>query len=242
MNAIEKISGINLYDLGQPEFWVAVLSIILIDLVLSGDNAIMIAMACRNLAPKQQMQGIIWGTAGAIFLRLTFASLAVFIMRVPFIQFIGGLVLIWIAIKLVKEEKNNIKVDSPKRLWAAVRTIIIADAVMSLDNILALAGASHGKPGLLWFGLAVSIPLVVYGSRILIRIMNKAPWLNIAGAAVIGWTAGQMIIEDPTIYNLLKNLQFTFLIDTKIVALLCTVSVIIGGLKFRANKTHSDVR
>lgn len=240
-NLIHQISGIGLNDLSQPVFWMSILSIILIDLVLSGDNAIIIALACKNLHPNQQTKGILWGSGAAVFLRIIFASTAIYLLKIPLLEATGGLVLLWVAIKLVSQEKEScVEVNAPQRLWTAVKTIVIADAVMSLDNILALAGASHGKPGLLWFGLVISIPLVVYGSKILLLIMDKIPWLNILGAAVIGWIAGQMLIHDPGVQEYLTRFSnLPLLLDGKLIGVLCAIGVVFGGfrLKKRLNKT-----
>ncbi|NPV91420.1 MAG: TerC family protein [Firmicutes bacterium] len=197
---MEHIGGVTLADLGTSIFWVGVLSIILIDLVLSGDNAVLIALACRNLPPKLQKKGIMFGMAGAVGLRVLLASVMVYLLEIPFLKAAGGLLLAWIAVKLVlQEEEGGQDVEAPEKLWAAVKTIIIADAVMSTDNILAVAGAAQGKAALLWFGLVVSIPLVVFGSQILVVLMNRFPWIIALGAAVLGWTSGHMIITDTRI-------------------------------------------
>jgi len=201
---VEHIGGITLHDLSSTAFWFGVFSIIIIDLVLSGDNAVLIALACRNLPKSLQTKGIVYGTVGAIVLRVTFATIMVYLLKIPFLKAIGGLLLVWIAVKLViQEEEESDEVDAPEKLWAAVKTIIIADAIMSLDNIVAVAGAAQGKAALLWFGLAVSIPLVVYGSRILLILMERMPWIITIGAAILGWTAGHMIYGDERIIGYL---------------------------------------
>jgi len=232
---LEHIGGITLADLSTPVFWFSVLSIILIDLVLSGDNAVLIALACRNLPPKLQSKGIMFGTMGAIWLRVLLATMMVYLLSVPFIKAIGGLLLVWIAIKLlIQEKEDNQDIDAPDRLWAAVKTIIIADAVMSLDNIIAIAGASQGKPALLWFGLLVSIPLVVFGSRILVVLMNKFPWIISLGAGILGWTAGHMIITDGRIDKYLGTiLHSPYFLNGYLIPLIGGAGVIAFGIIFK---------
>ena len=216
---MEHIGGVALHDLSQPVFWFAVLSIILIDLVLSGDNAVIIALACRNLPSRLRRKGIIFGVLGAVGLRVLLATVMVYLLRIPFLKTAGGALLVWIACRLVqpgKEEEREI--EAPERLWAAVKTIIVADALMSLDNIIAIAGASYGKPALLWFGLALSIPLVVFGSQILLVLMDRFPWIILAGGAVLGWAAGHMMITDEKAVKFLLELSPWFGSHTAVTA------------------------
>ncbi|WP_335699243.1 TerC family protein [Neobacillus drentensis] len=173
------------------------LKIILINIVLSGDNAVVIAMASRNVPKKQQKKAIFWGTFGAIILRLLFAIAIVYLLDVPFVTFIGGLLLVYIAIKLLigDDEENSREGDSS--FISAVKTIIIADAVMSLDNVLAIAGAVEGNLVGIMIGIIVSIPIVVFGSQLILKAMDKYPIISYAGAGILAWTAGEMIVGEP---------------------------------------------
>ena len=194
-------------DLTSSVFWVAVGQIILIDIVLSGDNAVVIALACRNLTPEQRKTGIFWGVAGAIGLRVVLTVFAALVMNLPWLKLVGGLLLIWIAVKLMlPEEEEGHDIQASAHLWGAVKTIIVADFVMSLDNVIAVAGAAHGSLALLLFGLAVSIPLIVWSSQLILRWMERWPWIVLLGAALLGYVAGQMIFTDPGVIGLLPPL------------------------------------
>lgn len=191
-------------DFFRPEFFSAVLSIVLMDLVLGGDNAIVIGMAARNLPAQAQKKVILIGTGGAIIIRSLATIVAVYLLKVPGLMLTGGLLLVWMAYKLLvenKEENTNVKPAST--FWGAVRTIIIADAVMGLDNVLAVAGASYGSPLLVFFGLLISIPIVVWGSTLVIIAINRFPIIIPIGAAVIVHTAVTMIIGEPFIKNVI---------------------------------------
>jgi YjbE family integral membrane protein len=181
------------------------LKIILINIVLSGDNAVVIAMASRNVPKKQQKKAIFWGTFGAIFLRLIFAVAIIYLLNIPFVTFIGGLLLVYIAIKLlIGEEEGNLR-EGGSSLVSAVKTIIIADAVMSLDNVLAIAGAVEGNLAGIMIGVIVSIPIVVFGSQIILKAMERYPAISYAGAGILAWTAGEMIIGEPKFEPLLTR-------------------------------------
>ena len=185
----------------DPGFWLAVLQIIWIDLLLSGDNAVVIALACRQLPPQQRVWGIALGTLVAIGLRVIFTGLVTTLMAMPFVKLIGGLLLIWIAIKLLggEEENDGANIEPVNNLWHAVKIIAIADAVMSLDNVIAIAMASRGNYALLMFGLAVSIPLIMAGAAIVMALLERFPIIVWAGAALLGWIAGEIIAKDPLI-------------------------------------------
>jgi YjbE family integral membrane protein len=185
----------------DPAFWLAVLQIIWIDLLLSGDNAVVIALACRQLPPQQRAWGIALGTLVAIGLRIVFTGLVTTLMTMPYVKLIGGLLLIWIAIKLLGGEENNGdgEVECSTNLWQAVKIIAIADAVMSLDNVIAIAMAARGSYALLMFGLAVSIPLIMAGAAIVMALLERFPIIVWAGAALLGWIAGEIITKDPLI-------------------------------------------
>ena len=185
----------------DPGFWVAVLQIIWIDILLSGDNAVVIALACRQLPPHQRVWGIAVGTLVAIGLRIVFTGLVTTLMTMPYLKLIGGVLLIWIAIKLLggEDESDDDNVKPVANLWHAVRIIVIADAVMSLDNVIAIAMAAHGNYALLMFGLAVSIPLIMAGAAIVISLLERFPIIVWGGAALLGWIAGEIIAKDPLI-------------------------------------------
>jgi YjbE family integral membrane protein len=185
----------------DPGFWLAVIQIIWIDLLLSGDNAVVIALACRKLPPRQRAWGIALGTLVAIGLRVIFTGLITTLMTMAYVKLIGGLLLLWIAIKLLggEEESANDNIESVNNLWHAVRIIAIADAVMSLDNVIAIAMAARGNYALLMFGLAVSIPLIMVGAAIVMSLLERFPIIVWAGAALLGWIAGEIIAKDPLI-------------------------------------------
>ena len=194
-------------DLTSSLFWIAVGQIILIDIVLSGDNAVVIALACRNLTPEQRKTGIFWGVAGAIGLRVVLTVFAAMVMGLPWLKLVGGLLLIWIAVKLMlPEEDEGHDIQASSHLWGAVKTIIVADFVMSLDNVIAVAGAAHGSLALLLFGLAVSIPLIVWSSQLILHWMERWPVIILLGAGLLGYVAGQMIFTDPGVLGLLPEL------------------------------------
>lgn len=181
----------------DPEFWLRVLGIIVIDLTLAGDNALVIALAVRNLPKRQQFLGRIWGTGGAVGLRLAFIAVATLLLRIPFLQLVGGLLLFWIAFKLVRhEESSEGHVRQGGSLREAVWIIIVADAIMSLDNVLAVAAASDGDMTLVVFGIALSIPIVIWGSGILATLMNRFVWIIWLGGGILGYFAGAMILKD----------------------------------------------
>jgi YjbE family integral membrane protein len=183
--------------MSSPQFWLAALQIIYINILLSGDNAVVIALACRDLPPAQRRWGIIWGAAGAIVLRIVLTIFAVTLLTLPWLKIVGGVLLVWIGIKLiVGEEDGDQQVQASDRLWSAVRTVIVADLVMSVDNVLGVAAAAKGSVPLLVFGLVVSIPLVVAGSQVILKLIERFPLIIMAGGGLLGWIAGKMIVED----------------------------------------------
>jgi YjbE family integral membrane protein len=180
------------------DFWVGVLKIVLIDLALAGDNALVIALAVRTLPPRQQLMGRIWGTAGAVGLRLLFIFIVTYLLGVPLLQLVGGLLLVWIALKLVlqSEAHEGDSVKAGTTLLGAIWIIIVADVIMSLDNVIGVAGAAEGDMTLVVFGIGLSIPIVVWGSGILARLMNRYPWIILVAGGVLGEVAGKMILHD----------------------------------------------
>jgi YjbE family integral membrane protein len=182
-----------------PQTWLAAAQIIYINILLSGDNAVVIALACRDLPPTQKRWGVIWGAAGAIVLRIVLTIFAVSLLELPWLKIVGGVLLIWIGIKLISEEEgqgDEQSVQASNRLWSAVRTVIIADLVMSVDNVLGVAAAAKGSVPLLVFGLLVSIPLVIAGSQIILKLIERFPIIILVGGALLGWIAGKMLVED----------------------------------------------
>src|SRR5487761_2706011 len=183
-------------DIVTPQFWVAALEIIVINILLSGDNAVVIALACRNLPPKQRRWGIFWGAIGAIV--LTF--FAVSLLKLPWLKIVGGVALVWIGIKLItQEDDEGVDVKASEQLLAAVWTVIVADVVMSIDNVLGVAAAAKGSLLLLVFGLVVSIPLIIAGAQLVMKAIERYPVLIVAGGGLLGFIAGELIIDDTAI-------------------------------------------
>ncbi|TFY97907.1 TerC family protein [Ramlibacter rhizophilus] len=187
----------------SPAFWVAVGQIILIDILLGGDNAVVIALACRGLPPAQRKMGIIYGTAGAIILRVILIAFALALLAVPYLKLVGAVLLVWIGVKLLvpQDEDSHANISPSDKLWGAVKTVIVADLVMSVDNVLAIAGAAESagnhQMGLVIFGLLVSIPIIVAGSQIVLKLMDRFPIIITLGGMLLGWIAGQMAYTDP---------------------------------------------
>ncbi len=186
-------------DFSSSLFWIAVLQIIAIDIMLGGDNAVVIALACRKLPPAQRNKGIFWGVIGAIGLRVVMIFFALQLLALPYLKIVGALLLLWIGIKLLlpEHDEEHSNIDGGTTLMAAIKTIIVADAVMSLDNVIAVAGASHGSMVLVTFGILVSIPIVVWGSKLVLTLMDRFPIVITLGAALLGWIAGGMLLTDP---------------------------------------------
>jgi len=180
-----------------PQFYVAVLQIVIIDILLGGDNAVVIALACRRLPVKQRNQGIFWGVFGAVALRVILIFFALQILALPFLKIVGGLLLLWIGVKLLLPEKDDhTDIKGGDTLWAAIKTIVIADAAMSLDNVIAVAGAAHGDMLLVVFGIAISIPIIVWGSKLVLALMERFPIVITLGGGLLGWIAGGMMVTD----------------------------------------------
>jgi YjbE family integral membrane protein len=185
-------------DFGSPQFWLAVLQIVAIDVVLGGDNAVVIGLACRRLPERQRKLGILWGMVGAIGLRVVLILFAVTLLAVPYLKLIGAALLLWIGIKLLlpEEGEGGHDIEAGTTLAAAVKTIIVADAVMSLDNVIAIAGAAGDSKFLVVFGLLLSIPIIMLGSQLVIKLMDRFPFVIVAGGALLGWIAGGMAVTD----------------------------------------------
>jgi len=190
-------------------FWVTLAQITMINILLSGDNAVVIALASRSLPPKQQKQAILFGSFGAIILRVILTFFAVYLLELPFLKIVGALLLIWIGIKMLIPESGDHELDAHDGLWAAVKTIIIADFVMSLDNVLGVAAAAKGNVPLLVIGLAISIPLIIYGSTLILKLMNRFSFIVTAGGGLLGWVAGEMLVSDPAVSDMI-NMQLAW--------------------------------
>ncbi len=187
-------------------FWLAVGQIIMIDILLGGDNAVVIALACRQLPAHQRTKGILWGTAGAIVLRVILIAFALTLLGIPFLKLVGALLLVWIGVKLLvpEDEGEHDNIKASDKLWGAVKTVIIADLVMSIDNVIAIAGAAQGagekhQLPLVIFGLLVSIPIIVWGSQLVLKLMDRFPMIITLGGMLLGWIAGTMAHTDPGI-------------------------------------------
>lgn len=206
----------------------ALLKIIAIDIVLSGDNAIVIAMATKRLPKQQRNKAIVIGTSGAVLLRIFLAVIVVYLLQIPLVHLFGGVLLLYIAYNVLVEKRDKQPVVSSTGLTKAVWTIIIADAVMSLDNVIAIAGAADGHILMIAIGVAVSIPVMIFGSKLIVVMMDKYRWIAYAGAGVLAWTAGDMITEENVIINLLNLHQkpFVYVIITGITALILLIGYV----------------
>jgi YjbE family integral membrane protein len=189
-----------LHELQTAAFWTGLLSIIWVNIILSGDNAVVIALAARSLPPRQQKQAICWGAGAAVVLRIVLTVVAVEMLKLSWLKLIGGVLLFWIALKLlVPEEEGGEDVDASDNLWVAIKTILIADLVMSLDNVIAVAAVAKDSFMLLVLGLLISIPLVIFGATLLMKLMGRYPVIITIGAALIGYVAGEMLVTDPVV-------------------------------------------
>jgi YjbE family integral membrane protein len=217
------------------EFLTALLSIVIIDLVLAGDNAMVIGLAARNLPKHQQKKAVIWGTIGAVVIRALATLLVVWILKVPGLLLIGGIFLVWIAYKLLVEEKGH-DVEAGGSLWVAIRTIIIADALMGLDNVLAVAGAAHGSFLLVILGLLISVPIMVWGSTLILKWIERFPIIITIGAGVLAWTASKMIVEEPFIDQYFANPVIKYGFELFVV-----IGVIMAGTLKKARENKREV-
>jgi YjbE family integral membrane protein len=189
-----------LSELQTVAFWTGLLTIVWVNIILSGDNAVVIALAARSLPPRQQKAAVFWGAGAAVAMRIVLTLFAVALLRYPYLKLVGAALLLWIAVKLLQPENGGEgEVESGESLWAAIKTILIADLVMSLDNVLAVAAAARDSITLLVLGLAISIPLVIFGATLLMRLMERWPIIITLGAALLGWVAGEMAATDPAI-------------------------------------------
>ena len=189
-----------LNELQTTAFWVGLWQIILVNIVLSGDNAVVIALAARSLPPHQQKKAVLWGAGAAVVMRIILTIIAVEMLKWPWLKLVGAVLLLWIAVKLlVPEDGGGEGIESSSNMWSAIKTILIADLVMSLDNVIGVAAAAKGSITLLILGLAISIPLVVFGATMLMRLMERFPIIIVIGAGLLGWVAGDMAATDPVV-------------------------------------------
>ena len=228
-------------DLANASLWGAFFAIIFANILLSGDNAVVIAMAARSLPPEQQKKAVIWGSAAAIVMRVILTVVAVQLLAVPYLKLIGGMLLLWIGVQLLVDSDEGGDIKSHGTIGAAIRTILIADLVMSVDNVLAVAGAANRAPEeyrlmLLIVGLALSIPLIIAGSTLLMKIMDRFPVIITLGAALLGWLAGEMFVSDKASEAWFHaNIpQADFLVGGA-----CAVLVVVVGL-WLARSQHGD--
>ncbi len=195
-------------SLNTPTFYISLLQIIMIDILLGGDNAILIGLACRHLPPEQRRKGIFWGMVGAVGLRIVLISFALTLLAVPFLKIIGGLLLLVIGVKLLLNDNDEHKdISASDKLWIAIKTIIVADAVMSLDNVIAVAAAAKGDVFLVVLGILISIPIVIAGSQLVLKIMDRFPWVIIFGAGLLGWLSGGLLVSDVFVQGFIAPYQ-----------------------------------
>lgn len=208
-------------------FWVDVCKIILIDVLLSGDNAVVIALACRNLPAEQRKRGIVFGMMGAVGLRIVLTFFAVGMLSLPYLKLVGALLLLWIGVKLLlpEDEHDGDDIKADTRLFGAVKTIIIADFVMSLDNVLGVAAAANGNAVLLVFGLLISIPLIAWSSQLVLKVIDRFPWVIFAGGALLGYVAGEMLIAEAMFAPLLEARHYLH----QLVPVVCALVVLATG-------------
>jgi YjbE family integral membrane protein len=225
--------------LASAAFWVGLGKIIWVNLLLSGDNAVVIALAARSLPPKQQKMAVFWGAAAAVIMRIILTVFAVALLTLPWLKIVGGLLLLWIGVKLLVPEDEEADVASSDNLWSAIKTILIADLVMSLDNVLAVAAAADSaaptaelvamKYTLLILGLAISIPIVIFGSTLMLKLMVRWPVIITAGGALLGWIAGEMMVTDPAIEAWVEH-HAAWLEEMRVAAISGAVLVTLVGL------------
>jgi YjbE family integral membrane protein len=225
--------------LATAAFWVGLGKIIWVNLLLSGDNAVVIALAARSLPPKQQKLAVFWGAAAAVVLRVILTVFAVALLTLPWLKIVGGLLLLWIGVKLLVPEDEEDDIESSDNLWSAIKTILIADLVMSLDNVLAVAAAADSaaptaelvamKYTLLVLGLAISIPIVIFGSTLMLKLMVRWPVIITAGGALLGWIAGEMMVTDPAIDAWVEH-NAPWLEEMRVAAIIGAVLVVLVGM------------
>lgn len=218
-------------DFFQALHWGALFQIVLIDILLGGDNAVVIALACRKLEHRQRIQGILWGTAGAIFLRVVLIFFALQLLAIPFLKIVGGLLLLWIGIKLlVPDEDHHGNISASTSVWSAVKTILVADFVMSLDNVIAIAGAAQNATpdhqlGYVIFGLVLSVPIIIWGSTLVLKLIDRFPMVILFGAGLLGWIAGGMIVGDVFVENQIGQVSTAVKLSAEVVGVVIVIAL-----------------
>ena len=230
------ISTTSMAMFSMPAFWVALMQIIVINIMLSGDNAVVIALASRSLPAQHQKQAIIFGSVGAIVLRVILTFFAVILLELPYLKLVGGLALLWIAISMLTGDDEEENLDAHSHLWAAIRVIIVADFIMSLDNVIGVAAAAKGNIVLLILGLGISIPLIIWGSQIILKLMERFPIIITGGAALLGWVAGEMLVSDHAVSGWID--EHAHALHT-VVPALCAVLVVAVG-KWMAGRSKTS--
>ena len=227
-------------DITSAAFWAALGSIILANILLSGDNAVVIALAARSLPPQQQKKAIFWGSAAAIVMRVVLTVIALEMLKWPYLKIIGGVLLLYIGVQLLLEEEEDLEGGEPAKtgMMVAIRTILIADLVMSLDNVIAVAAAAKGDIPLLIIGLAISIPLIIFGSTLLLKVMERYPIIIILGAALLGYLAGEMVLTDPAIVSWFGEVSHTVINIAGAVG--AAIVVVVGLALQRRAKTRAQ--
>ncbi|WP_126425714.1 TerC family protein [Brevibacillus marinus] len=219
------------------EFLSGLLLIIAIDIVLGGDNAVVIAMASRKLPADQKKKAIVWGTAAAIVVRVLATLVAAKLLEIPYLYLIGGLLLVWISFKLLVDEDEKKEVKAGDNLLQAIRTIVVADILMGLDNVLAIAGAAKGDLILIIIGLLISVPIMIWGSHLILRAMERFPWIVYAGAGILAWTAAQMIVHEQIVHDFLGSQWLIYGFNLLVVA-----AVVVSGYLYRNRSQGSEAK
>jgi YjbE family integral membrane protein len=217
----------------DPLFWTALLKIVGVNIVLSGDNAVVIALAARSLPARQQKQAIIWGSGAAIAMRIVLTIFAVALLALPWLKLVGAVLLLWIGVKLLIPEGDDPNIPASGSLWTAIRTILVADLVMSLDNVIAVAAAAGGHWGLMIIGLAISIPLVIFGATLLVKVMERWPVIITIGAGLLGFVAGEMAWEDIAIESFTRD----YPPDMRYLAALAGAAIVVGVGRILAGRS-----
>jgi len=231
------------WDVLSLDFWSLLLTIVFIDLLLAGDNAIVIGLAARSLPKEKQKLAVVWGMLGAVLIRIAATLLVVSLLKIPYLLAAGGALLLWIAYKLLVQEDSHEEVKAGTTLWAAVRTIVIADAAMGLDNVIAVAGAAHGDYLLVILGLLISIPIVVWGSTLFIKLIDKFPWIIYLGSGVLAYTASKMIAHEARFTAFFeRNTVIYWVFVSVLIALVLCAGWWTNSIKARRNERNADKR
>jgi YjbE family integral membrane protein len=228
-------------DLFSLEFFSALMAVIIIDLVLAGDNAVIIALAARNLPKEYQKKAIVWGSIGAILIRSICTILFVWLLKIPGLLLCGGVILIWIAYKLLTEKSNH-DINPSNSLFSAIRTIIIADTMMGLDNVLAVAGASHGNYIIVVLGLLISIPIIILGSKLILNLLEKYRFIIFIGGAVLAWTASKMIVQEPFLKSYFLNPFIKYSFEVLVLAGVITASMLSNRICDKQEKAQQQAK